>query len=38
MPVMEGKAVLFKKFTDIDPLCSGSVFDKEGNSDAKKGC
>ncbi|HCE45840.1 MAG TPA: hypothetical protein DET40_20030 [Lentisphaeria bacterium] len=38
MPVMEGKAVLFKKFADIDafPLCIGSVFDKDGNSDAKK--
>ncbi len=38
MPVMEGKAVLFKKFADIDafPICIGSVFDKDGNSDAKK--
>ncbi|MFZ2656570.1 MAG: malic enzyme-like NAD(P)-binding protein [Victivallales bacterium] len=38
LPVMEGKAVLFKKFADIDafPLCIGSVFDKDGNSDARK--
>ncbi|HBC86176.1 MAG TPA: hypothetical protein DCZ94_04395 [Lentisphaeria bacterium] len=38
MPVMEGKAVLFKKFADIDafPICIGSVFDENGNSDAKK--
>ena len=38
LPVMEGKAVLFKKFADIDafPLCIGSVFDKNGNSDARK--
>lgn len=36
MPVMEGKAVLFKKFADIDavPLCLTDVFDKNGNTDA----
>ncbi len=38
MPVMEGKAVLFKRFADIDaiPLCIGKVFDKSGRTDAKK--
>ena len=29
LPVMEGKAVLFKRFADIDsvPICLGKVFD-----------
>ncbi len=38
MPVMEGKAVLFKRFADIDsiPLCLGKVFDAAGKSDARK--
>ncbi len=38
MPVMEGKAVLFKKFADIDafPICLGSVFDDKGNTDSQK--
>ncbi len=38
MPVMEGKAVLFKKFADIDafPVCICDVFDENGNSNAKK--
>lgn len=36
LPVMEGKAVLFKKFADIDaiPLCIGKVF-KDGRTDPK---
>ena len=35
LPVMEGKAVLFKKFADIDavPLCLGGVFNEEGKTD-----
>ncbi len=38
MPVMEGKAVLFKRFADIDAvgLCLGRVFDEKGRTDAKK--
>jgi len=38
MPVMEGKAVLFKKFADIDavPLCLGKVFTAEGRTDAER--
>ncbi len=38
MPVMEGKAILFKRFADIDsiPLCLGKVFDEQGHTDAKK--
>lgn len=38
LPVMEGKAVLFKRFADIDaiPLCIGKVSDKTGRTDAKK--
>lgn len=38
MPVMEGKAVLFKYFADIDayPICLGRVFTPEGKTDAKK--
>ncbi len=38
LPVMEGKAVLFKKFADIDaiPLCLGSVFGEDGKTDAAK--
>ena len=38
MPVMEGKAVLFKRFADIDaiPLCIGKVFDEDGRTDADK--
>jgi len=38
MPVMEGKAVLFKKFADIDaiPLCIGKVFNEKGRTDAAK--
>ncbi len=38
MPVMEGKAVLFKHFADIDaiPICLGRVFNAEGKTDAKK--
>ena len=38
LPVMEGKAVLFKKFADIDavPLCIGRVFNAEGKSDPQK--
>ncbi len=35
LPVMEGKAVLFKKFADIDavPICLANVFDVDGNTD-----
>jgi len=35
LPVMEGKAVLFKKFADIDaiPLCIGDVFKADGKTD-----
>lgn len=38
MPVMEGKAVLFKKFADIDAmaLCINHVSAPDGKSDAKK--
>ncbi len=38
LPVMEGKAVLFKRFADIDsiPLCLGKVFNEKGRSDAAK--
>jgi len=38
MPVMEGKAVLFKRFADIDaiPLCLNKVFDDKGRTDADK--
>ncbi|OGV49230.1 MAG: malate dehydrogenase [Lentisphaerae bacterium GWF2_44_16] len=35
LPVMEGKAVLFKRFADIDaiPLCLNRVFNKDGRTD-----
>ncbi len=38
LPVMEGKAVLFKHFADIDaiPICLGRVFTDKGRTDAKK--
>lgn len=38
MPVMEGKAVLFKRFADIDAmaLCIGKVFQENGRTDAAK--
>ena len=38
LPVMEGKAVLFKKFADIDavPLCLGGVFREDGKTDPAK--
>ncbi len=38
MPVMEGKAVLFKHFADIDavPLCLGKVFNDNGRTNAAK--
>jgi len=38
MPVMEGKAVLFKRFADIDtiPLCVGKVYGPDGKTDADK--
>ncbi len=38
LPVMEGKAVLFKHFADIDaiPICLGKVFNDKGRTDAKK--
>ena len=38
MPVMEGKAVLFKRFAGIDtiPLCLGKVFQENGKTDAAK--
>ena len=38
IPVMEGKAVLFKRFADIDsiPLCLGKVFNEKGRTDAAK--
>ncbi len=38
LPVMEGKAVLFKKFADIDavPVCLGHVSAPDGRSDAAK--
>ncbi len=37
LPVMEGKAVLFKRFADIDaiPLCINKVANKSGRTDAK---
>ena len=37
LPVMEGKAVLFKHFADIDavPLCLGKVFNEKGRTDVK---
>ena len=37
LPVMEGKAVLFKHFADIDavPLCISKVFNEKGRTDAK---
>ncbi|MBE6390031.1 MAG: hypothetical protein E7043_07675 [Lentisphaerae bacterium] len=38
LPVMEGKAVLFKHFADIDavPLCLGKVFDDKNRTDAAR--
>lgn len=38
LPVMEGKAVLFKRFADIDavPLCVSGVFKENGRTDAAK--
>ena len=38
LPVMEGKAVLFKHFADIDavPLCLGKVFNEKNRTDAAK--
>jgi malate dehydrogenase (oxaloacetate-decarboxylating)(NADP+) len=38
LPVMEGKAVLFKKFADVDafPLCLKNVFDENGKTDPDK--
>lgn len=38
LPVMEGKAVLFKHFADIDaiPVCLGKVFDEKGRTDPAK--
>ena len=38
LPVMEGKAVLFKHFADIDavPLCLNRVFNEQGRTDAAK--
>ena len=38
LPVMEGKAVLFKRFADIDavPLCISKVFGANGKTDAAK--
>ncbi|MBR2642506.1 MAG: malate dehydrogenase [Lentisphaeria bacterium] len=38
MPVMEGKAVLFKRFADIDAMaiCLGKVFDEKGRTDPEK--
>ena len=38
LPVMEGKAVLFKSFADIDtvPLCLNKVFNDKGRTDAAK--
>ena len=38
LPVMEGKAVLFKHFADIDavPLCLNRVFNDRGRTDAAK--
>ncbi len=38
LPVMEGKAVLFKRFADVDafPICLRDVFDKNGTTDPEK--
>lgn len=38
LPVMEGKAVLFKRYADIDavPLCLGRCHDENGRTDADK--
>lgn len=38
LPVMEGKAVLFKRFAGIDatPVCVQNVFDEEGRTDPDK--
>ena len=38
LPVMEGKAVLFKRFADIDAvaLCIGKVHQENGRTDAQK--
>ena len=38
LPVMEGKAVLFKRFADIDavPLCISKVFKENGKTDPAK--
>ncbi|MBQ6473296.1 MAG: malate dehydrogenase [Victivallales bacterium] len=38
LPVMEGKAVLFKRFADIDavPLCLGGMLDAKGRTDPEK--
>lgn len=38
LPVMEGKAVLFKTFAGIDafPICLNNVFDSNGKTDANK--
>ncbi len=38
LPVMEGKAVLFKRFADIDavPICLSGVFNDSGRSDVCK--
>ncbi len=38
LPVMEGKAVLFKRFADIDayPICLGKVLKADGRTDAAK--
>ncbi|MBR0459747.1 MAG: malate dehydrogenase [Victivallales bacterium] len=38
LPVMEGKAVLFKRFADIDavPICLGGMLDEKGRTDPAK--
>lgn len=38
LPVMEGKAVLFKRFADIDaiPLCLGGMLGPDGRTDADR--
>ena len=38
LPVMEGKAVLFKRFADIDavPLCLGGMLGPNGKTDAER--
>ncbi|MCQ2352235.1 MAG: NAD-dependent malic enzyme [Victivallaceae bacterium] len=38
LPVMEGKAVLFKRFADIDAIgiCLDKVFNEKGRTDAQK--